>query len=192
MPRLGGGTTGGNTGENKIHTRRLPLQISAYTKKLPKPNLRNILIALIGFFMLRNLLKNDYRREEMKYLREPSLSSTRDLEKALRMSEAERIKFVNARANDIETLKQDIHYLFKEVAMLRSKTTAKDTKKALNEREEGLKEMDRLHLQKRQEREEQLMKDHPDFVPSKRVQRDENGKIILNPKEGGGGETATS
>ena len=189
MPRLGGGTSGGNTGENKIHTRR-PLQFSAYAKKLPKPNLRNILIALIGFFMLRNLIKNDYRKEEMKYLREPSLSSTRDIEKALRMSEAERIKFINTRANDIETLKQDIHYLFKEVAMLRSKTVSKDTKKALSEREEGLKEMDHLHLQKRKEREEQLMKDHPDFVPSKRIERDENGKIIRNPKQDG--ETATS
>ena len=175
MPRLGGG--GGNNdntiGENKIHTRR-PIQFSAYVKKLPKPNLRNILIALIGFFMLRNLLKNDYRREEMKYLREPSLSS-RDIEKAIRMSEAERIKFINARANDIETLKQDIHYLFKEVATLRAKNAAHDSKHGgnggLGARDADLKEMDRLHLEKRKAREEQLMKDHPDFVPSKRLPR---------------------
>ena len=148
------------------------------------------MIALIGFFMLRNLFKNDYRREEMKYLREPSLSA-RDIEKAIRMSEAERIRFVDARAKDIETLKQDIHYLFREVATLRAKTAGQDNKKALNERDEDLKEMDRLHLQKRQAREEQLMKDHPDFVPSKRIPRGGEGDKDIIKQNEDGGVTAT-
>ncbi len=171
MPRLGGG------GENKIHTRRPPFL--AYAKKLPKPNLRNILIALVGFFILRNILRNDYLKEETKYLRDPSIAS-KDIEKALQMSEEDRVKFINARGNDVEKLKHDIHYLLNQVHTLRA--NVRDPKNSIAGRDSDLKAMDHLHMEKRKAHEEQLLKDHPDFVPSRRLPKGEK-------KEG---ETATA
>lgn len=171
MPRLGSGAAagggGGEMGENKLHTRR-PLQFMSYVRKFPKPNLRNILLAMVGFFILRNLLKNDYRKEEMNYLRNPAMTS-KDIEKALSMSEEERLKFINARGNDVEKLKHDIHYLLNEVQTLRAK--GRDSKNFITGRDSDLKAMDHLHMEKRKAREEQLLKDHPDFVPSRRVPR---------------------
>jgi hypothetical protein len=161
MSRLGGET---------FSLRRRP-QLSKYAKKLPKPNLRNILIALVVVFILRNLLKNDYRKEEMNYLRDPA-THAKEMEKVLGMPEAERKKFINSRGNDVEKLKNDIDYLLNEVHSLRS--GAKDPRNSITDRDTDMKLMDHIHKEKRKAKEEQLMKDHPDFVPSRRAPKGEN------------------
>jgi len=158
MPRLGG--------ENFI-LRRRP-QLAAYTSKLPKANLRNILLALVAIFILRNLFKHDYRREEMKYIR-GNENLSREIEKAIPMTEEERFQFINSRAKDVDKLKHDIMYLLNEVHSLRQ--NARDQKDPGGRRDSDLKAMDHLHLEKRKAHEEQLLKEHPDFVPSKRLNK---------------------
>jgi hypothetical protein len=156
-------------GDNFV-LRRRP-QLLKYAKKLPKPNLRNIIIALVVVFILRNLLKNDYRKEEMNYLRDPEMH-TKEIEKALSMPEAERQIFINSRGNDVDKLKHDIGYLLNEVHSLRAH--ARDPNNSINDRASDLKAMDHLHMEKRKAKEEQLLKDHPDFVPSRRSPKGEN------------------
>jgi hypothetical protein len=145
--------------------RRRP-QLSAVRKYVPKVNLRNILIALVTLFILRNFLKKDYQKEEMKYLRDP-ISQAKELEMAIHGTEDDRFKFLDSRGRDVERLKKDIIYLLKEVKTLRS--AARDPHSSISGRDSDLKDMDNLHLQKRKEREAQLLKDHPNFVPHRKV-----------------------
>lgn len=154
-------------GGDGFNLRRRPkLQLSTLRSKLPKFNLRNSMITLVVLFIVRNLLKNDYRKEEMKYLRDPAMQA-KEIEKAIHGSEQDRYKFLNSRGKDVERLKQDIIYLLGEVKTLR--TAARDPNSSMSGRDSDLKEMDKLHMEKRQAREEQLLKEHPDFKPSRRV-----------------------
>lgn len=156
-------------GDNFVLRRRQELQ--KYTKRLPKPNKRNIFLACVAIFILRNLLRNDYRKEEMNYLRDPEMHA-KEIEKAVSMPEKQRMKFINSRGNDVEKLKQDVNYLLNEVHSLRA--NARDPMNSITNRDSDLKAMDQLHMQKRKAKEEKLMKDHPDFVPSKRVPKGKN------------------
>jgi hypothetical protein len=160
MSRLGG---------EGFSLKRRP-RFSALHKNLPKVNLRNGLITLVTLFILRNLLRKDYREEEMKYLRDPG-TQAKEVERAIIGSEEDRYKFLNSRGRDVERLKQDIIYLLGEVKTLRA--AARDPNGSLAGRDADLKDMDRLHLQKRKEREAQLLKDHPDFVPSRKAKNGE-------------------
>lgn len=162
MPRLGG---------EAFSLRRRP-QLAAYVKKLPKPNLRNILLALVAFFIVRNLFKNDYRKEEMKYIRSGEQSGAKEIEKAIPMTADEREKFLASRGNDVEKLKHDIHYLLDEIHTLRQRGgDAKGGGGGGGGRDTELKIMDHIHLEKRKAHEEELLKQHPDFVPSKRLNK---------------------
>eukprot|EP00934_Nitzschia_sp_Nitz4_P003667 Nitzschia sp. Nitz4//scaffold92_size79448//25391//25891//NITZ4_005389-RA/size79448-processed-gene-0.55-mRNA-1//1//CDS//3329560180//3657//frame0 len=153
MPRLGGDLT--NRG------RQVP-----YHKRIPKPNLRNILLALAGFFIMRNLLRNDYVKEETGYLMEQFSPS--ELDKVVLKTAEERDKFVQSRGRDVDRMKQDITYLMNQLHELKHKASGGVELDRSDAREAGLKEMDELHLKKRREREEQLLRDHPDFKPSVR------------------------
>ena len=150
---------------------RQPPDLSKYTKKFPKPNLRNIIIALVTVFILRNVLKNDYQKEEMHFLRDPEVLA-KEIEKAISMTEPERQKFINSRGNDVEKLKQDIIYLLKEVHGLRA--SARGSLSSMSDRDSDFKAMDHLHMEKRKANEEKLLKEHPDFVPSRRVPKLDN------------------
>jgi hypothetical protein len=127
------------------------------------------MIALVLLFILRNLFKNDYKTEELTYLRDP-VTQAKEIEKAIHGSEGDRYKFLDSRGRNVERLKEDIIYLLGEVKALRA--AARDPNSSLLGRDSDLKGMDKLHLEKRKEREAQLLKDHPDFKPSRRV-RDE-------------------
>ena len=59
MPRLGG-----------VDDVRVPRRIKQ--RKVPRLRIRNVLAALIGLFVLRNLLRKDYREEGLKYLKQVS------------------------------------------------------------------------------------------------------------------------
>jgi len=160
LNRLGGGEGFG--------LRRRP-QLSAVRKYIPKVNLRNILITLVALFILRNVFKNDYQKEEMQYLRDPA-SQAKELEKAIRGSEADRFKFLDSRGKDVERLKKDIVYLLGEVKTLRG--AARDPHSSISGRDSDLKDMDKLHLQKRKDQEAQLLKDHPNFVSHRKVKEE--------------------
>jgi hypothetical protein len=42
--------------------------------RVPKVNIRNVALLLITIFILRNFLRNDYRSEEMQYLKDSGMS----------------------------------------------------------------------------------------------------------------------
>jgi ribosomal protein S15P/S13E len=131
--------------------------------RIPKVNIRNVALLFIGIFILRNLLRNDYRSEEMKYLKDSGMSPE-EIEKYVPKTAEERRQYVASKQNDMTNMKKDIAFLLQEVNDLKGhlKGTAGG-----NARDIGLKEMDHVHEVKRKAHEEQLLKDHPDFKPTR-------------------------
>lgn len=84
------------------------------------------------------------------------------------------MQYVRERGDDVERMKRDIVYLLNEVHTLRANAREPKAHNSLGGRESLLKEMDQIHLEKRKNREAQLLKDHPDFVPSRRVHSGED------------------
>jgi hypothetical protein len=132
----------------------------------PKFNLRNALILLTSVFVIRNFLKNDYRRDEIKYLRDSGMNEEQ-IERYIPKTAVERKAYVEERANDLERMKKDIAYLLKEVEEL--KCGQRHGSSNDNGRGDTLKSMDSIHEEKRRIKEEQLLIDHPNFKPSKRL-----------------------
>ena len=142
-------------------------QFSRNILRSPKFNLRNALLLLAGFFVIRNFLKNDYRRDEIKYLRDSGMNEEQ-IERYIPKTAAERKAYVEERANDLERMKKDIAYLLKEVEELK-RGPRQGSSKDDNGRGDTLKSMDSIHEEKRRIKEEQLLVDHPNFKPSKRL-----------------------
>ncbi|MGK3753118.1 MAG: DNA-binding transcriptional MerR regulator [Bacillariaceae sp.] len=132
----------------------------------PKFNLRNALILLTSVFVIRNFLKNDYRRDEIKYLRDSGMNEEQ-IERYIPKTAVERKAYVEERANDLERMKKDIAYLLKEVEELKGGPRHGSSND--NGRGDTLKSMDSIHEEKRRIKEEQLLIDHPNFKPSKRL-----------------------
>ena len=130
------------------------------TLRSPRFNVRNIFLGLAFFFVVRNLLRNDYRQEEIKYLRQHGMEEE-EIENYIPKTAVERKKYAEEQMNDVVRMKQDIIYLMKEVEDLKA---GRDS-----ERENTLKSMDKLHEEKRRNNEKQLLKDYPNFKPSKRL-----------------------
>lgn len=131
----------------------------------PRFNFKNILFALAFFFVIRNLLKNDYRQEEVKYLRDSGMDEEQ-IERYVPKTVAERKKNKDEREHDLEKMKKDITYLLKEVEELKGGQTSS---KYDDGRGKTLKSMDIIHEEKRRKKEEQLLNDHPNFKRSKRL-----------------------
>ena len=127
-----------------------------------KFNWQNAILVLVVFFVLRNLLKNDYRQEEMQYLRNSGMSEEQ-IERYIPKALAERKE-----SGGLEQMKKDIEYLLKEVEELKAARESSKEDVLHAERGETLKSMDQIHQEKRRRNQEQLLKDHPDFKPSKR------------------------
>jgi hypothetical protein len=88
-----------------------------------------------------------------------------EIERRIPKTAAERKKYVESKAKDLEQMKKDISYLLNEVSEL--KTT--NHRNHGDGRDETLKTMDQLHSEKRRQKEEQLLQDHPNFKPGKRL-----------------------
>ena len=84
-----------------------------------------------------------------------------EIENYIPKTAVERKKYAEEQMNDVVRMKQDIIYLLKEVEDLKA---GRDS-----ERENTLKSMDKLHEEKRRNNEKQLLKDYPNFKPSKRL-----------------------
>jgi hypothetical protein len=133
---------------------------------MPRLNLRNLLLFLAAFFVARNFLRNDYRKQEMQYLRDSGFTEEL-IERHIPKTPEERKKYVEDKANDVEKMKKDIAYLLNEVAELKAGGLTKEHNP--DGRKETLKVMDHLHAEKRKQKEDRLLKEHPDFKPSKRL-----------------------
>jgi hypothetical protein len=101
--------------------------------------------------------------------------SEEQIERYIPKTPAERKKYVEDKASDVDKMKKDIAYLLNEVAELKAgglsnhNSDEKQQQHPPDGRKETLKSMDLLHQKKRREQEEQLLKEHPDFKPSKRL-----------------------
>jgi hypothetical protein len=101
--------------------------------------------------------------------------SEEQIERYIPKTPAERKKHVEDKASDVDKMKKDIAYLLNEVAELKAgglsshNNDEKQQQHPPDGRKETLKSMDLLHQKKRREQEEQLLKEHPDFKPSKRL-----------------------
>lgn len=142
------------------------------TKFLPKANLRNLLLGLIVFFLLRAFFFTGYRKDVMENLSAQGPEGG-ELEHVIAKSSEERKEYVNGHGpKDVDKMKHDITYLLNEVHNLRAKAQQNPTggdKPGSADRQMGLKEMDHRHMQRRKQNEEKLLKEHPDFVPSRGV-----------------------
>jgi hypothetical protein len=144
MPRLGA------TDESTSIRRRDRTLFERFSKL----NIRNVALVCIVIFFLRNLLRNDYRSEEMKYLKASGMSQEA-IEKYVPKTAVERKQYVASKANDIENMKKDIAFLLQEVHEL--KGHLKGSAGGII-RDSGLKEMDHVHEEKRKNHEEQLLR----------------------------------
>jgi hypothetical protein len=169
MPRLGGNdplrpsSPGGTGGRRRS-------QFPALLQNPPvQLNLRNVLLGLAVLFILRNFLRNDYRKEEIQYLRASGMTEEQ-IERYIPKTAAERRKYVEAKANDLEQMKKDIAYLLNEVSEIKAGAgMANNSHLHGDGRDESLSNMDKVHAEKRRHKEEQLLKDHPNFKPGKRL-----------------------
>jgi hypothetical protein len=134
---------------------------------LPKLTIRNVLLFLAGLFIARNILRNDYRHEEMNHLKESGMEQN-EIEKYIPKTAEERRQYVADKGNDMDRMKKDVAYLLQEVSELRG--LVKPGVKG--QRDTSLLEMDHVHEEKRKLHEEQLLKKNPDFKPSLRVSKD--------------------
>lgn len=129
----------------------------------PRVNLRNTLLLLIAIFVLRNLLRNDYRQEEIQHLRKSGMTD-------------EQIKryvpetaLGQAGNDELKEMKEDIASLKKEIEKLKAGRLSSEQQNHDSGRGEPLISVDKMHEEKRKRREEQLLRDHPNFKPSKRL-----------------------
>jgi hypothetical protein len=162
MPRLGGDDARSSS------PRRGPARAFA-PRVLPKPTIKNVLLLLAGLFIARNILRNDYRHEEMKYLKGSGMEQA-EIDQYLPKTAEERRQYVADKANDMDRMKKDIAYLLQEVSDIRDLVKDSGGK---GQRDTGLLEMDHVHEEKRKLHEEQLLREHPDFKTSPRIRKED-------------------
>ncbi len=71
--------------------------------------------------------------------------------------------------DELQKMKEDIAFLLKEVEELKAGQVSSNHKVSDSGRGESLLSVDSMHEAKRRKKEEQLLKEHPDFKPSKRL-----------------------
>jgi hypothetical protein len=123
MPRLG--SAGAPSPPRRLRNQQSPFLERIFGNHNSRPiNLRNVLLFLVAFFAMRNLMRRDYRREEIQYLRNSGMSDEQVHRFVPRTAEEQR-KYVQDKKTDVEKMKKDIAYLLNEVAELnaRSMTT---------------------------------------------------------------------
>jgi hypothetical protein len=188
MPRLG--SSGTPSPPRRRRAAQNPCQRLFGNNNSSRPfSPRNVLLFLAAFFVMRNLLRRDYRQEEIQYLRESGMKEEQ-IHRFIPRTAAEQRKYAQDKTNDVEKMKRDIAYLLNEVAELKTRSmdqqqqqqsqqqqpkqngdevSPKQPSQNISEREESLKNMDKIHAEKRQQQEEELLKSNPDFHASKRL-----------------------
>jgi hypothetical protein len=93
------------------------------------------------------------------------------IERYIPKTAAERKKYVEAKTNDLEQMKKDIAFLLNEVTEMKAGwgRATNHERQDSGGRDETLVVMDNVHAEKRRQKEEQLLKNHPNFKPSKRL-----------------------
>ena len=107
----------------------------------------------------------------MQYLKGSGMNDS-EIEKFIPKTLEERRRYVLDKANDLDNMKKDIAYLLSEVSQIRE--VVSDSMKGV--RDTALFEMDHVHKEKRKHKEEELLKENPDFKASSRIPP-ENRKI---------------
>jgi len=133
------------------------------TLRLSGFKLRNIFLSLAAFFVVRNLIKFVRVHEQSQYLRDSGVPKE-DMKQYVATTALEREK-----DKELEKLKKDVAYLMKEVEELKLGRSPSRDNPPDDGRAESFRDIDRVHEQKRKMHEEQLLKDHPNFKPSKRL-----------------------
>ena len=148
MPRLGGDTNSGNFS---------PANLSRQAQLLARRNLtyKHVLILCLVLFVIKNLAFRDYRREEISELKNSGLSQE-EIERFVPTTAAERRKYVADKNNDLDRMKKDIAFLLQEVHELRAMARDKAIAGEGGGVDEALKEMDKIHEEKRRRREQEL------------------------------------
>eukprot|EP00546_Thalassionema_frauenfeldii_P002862 CAMPEP_0178934384 /NCGR_PEP_ID=MMETSP0786-20121207/23832_1 /TAXON_ID=186022 /ORGANISM="Thalassionema frauenfeldii, Strain CCMP 1798" /LENGTH=123 /DNA_ID=CAMNT_0020612159 /DNA_START=98 /DNA_END=469 /DNA_ORIENTATION=+ len=77
----------------------------------------NIVILMVGFFLLNNLFFHDYRLEEMKQLRASGMSAE-EIKSFVPYNMRERREVEKTKENEMEQLKEDVVKLKEEVQRL--------------------------------------------------------------------------
>ena len=185
MPRLGGGN--GHSSPSRGASSAAASLSRFFSPS--NPNGRKFILGLVVFFLLRNILRNDYRAEEKAYLRQSGMTDEQ-IDRYIPKTAAERKKYVEDKKNDFDQMKKDIAFLLSEVSELKATSTSShssgvDSSRDNNDNRDGgivdkshagrgdaLSAMDSFHEEKRRQHEEQLLKEHPNFKPSKRIKRD--------------------
>jgi hypothetical protein len=132
-------------GGNDKTSPRLRNAATTFAQKLSKLKLRNIAFVVIVLFLLRNFFT---LFEHTRIGKDVGVHTSirKDVIDPLQT------KITVKRPQDIADTKKNMR-----------------TKKDTDTRELGLREMDQIHEEKRKRKEEQLMKEHPDFKTSRRV-----------------------
>lgn len=71
--------------------------------------------------------------------------------------------------DELKEMKEDIASLKKEIEKLKAGRLSSEQQNHDSGRGEPLISVDKMHEEKRKRREEQLLRDHPNFKPSKRL-----------------------
>mmetsp|Transcript_30678 Transcript_30678/g.46463 ORF Transcript_30678/g.46463 Transcript_30678/m.46463 type:complete len:149 (+) Transcript_30678:119-565(+) len=94
-------------------TRRAVSAYPSYNSNM----LVNIVILMVGFFLLNNLFFHDYRLEEMKQLRASGMSAE-EIKSFVPYNMRERREVEKTKENEMEQLKEDVVKLKEEVQRL--------------------------------------------------------------------------
>jgi hypothetical protein len=121
---------------------RLRNAAMTFAQKLSKLRLRNIAFVVIVLFLLRNVFT---LFEHTSIRKDVGVSSQDKINRLQSKTAEERQQYVADKKNNMRT------------------------KKDTDTRDLGLREMDQIHEEKRKRKEEQLLKEHPDFKTSRRV-----------------------
>jgi hypothetical protein len=130
------------SGGNDKTSPRLRNAATAFAQKLSRLRLRNVVFVVVALFLLRNF----FTLFEATSIRK-DVGMPQDKISRLRPKTAEEEQQYAEKKNHMRTKKD------------------KDT----DSRDAGLREMDQIHEEKRKRKEEQLLKEHPDFKTSRRV-----------------------
>ena len=117
-----------------------------------KINLRNVGIVVVLLFIIRNFFRNDYRSQELNYIKDLD-SVHRYVPKTAEEQQA----YVNDRSNNVDRMKRDIAYLLQQVHELRTEVRGG----RMMDREADLKRMDHIHMERRKEAEDKYLAEHP-------------------------------
>ena len=195
---LGSGIGGSSSSFYRHHYSRLRNRFSRFKRW----NFTTVSIMLVVAFVSRNLLFRDYKSEQISELQAAGLSPE-EIERIVpsdRYGKYDGKGTLSRQEAEIEHMKKDISILFQEVKDLRSMLGGGSPaggaagggglRGGIRRRpgpsegiEEALRDMDRIHQEKRKIREEQYLASHPDKAKNLESGGGEDGGVIGNEQQ---------